>query len=126
MTAINKNTLPDVRADINAALATVAEKHSLSFDIGNIRFTSDSFRCKLEAHAILPTSDTSIIDTEREAFSSMCGYVNLTPDFYGRVFNVGGETFKLCKIKPNNSKYPLIAKKEGSSSLFKFPVDVVR
>jgi len=56
----------------------------------------------------------------------MCGYVNLTPDFYGRVFNVGGETFKLCKIKPNNSKYPLIAKKEGSSSLFKFPVDVVR
>jgi hypothetical protein len=47
MAAITKPQLAAIRADINAALAAVAKKHGVDFNLGNIRFTPETFSGKL-------------------------------------------------------------------------------
>ena len=42
-----KNNLPEIRADINAALEAVEKKYGIKIALGNIKFSPDSFDAKM-------------------------------------------------------------------------------
>lgn len=48
ITQFNKENLKIMRQEMNDALKSVADKYSLRFDIGSIRFAATNFRCKIE------------------------------------------------------------------------------
>lgn len=54
----DKDTIAQIRNDVNVALAAVAAKHGVTFNVGVIRFTTDSFRCTLTAAASNPVTGT--------------------------------------------------------------------
>jgi len=45
--SFNKHNLINIRADIDAALKAVEQKHGMKLSLGNIRFSSDTFSGKL-------------------------------------------------------------------------------
>lgn len=47
MAALTKQQISQIRADLMAALATVTTKHGVDFNIGSIRFGTDTFSGKL-------------------------------------------------------------------------------
>ena len=55
---LDKNAVAQIRKDIDAALAAVAAKHGITFNLGTIRFNSESFRGTLTAAANNPTTGT--------------------------------------------------------------------
>ena len=46
----DKHNLTTMRMEINNALIDVAKKYNVKFELGNIRFTTNNFRCKLECN----------------------------------------------------------------------------
>lgn len=50
----DKQNLRVIRADMDAAFASVAAKHGISLSIGNIRFTADQFTTKLTSQVASP------------------------------------------------------------------------
>jgi len=48
---LDKNTVAQIRKDVDAALAAVAAKHGITFNMGTIRFNSESMRGTLTATA---------------------------------------------------------------------------
>ena len=48
MKSFDKANLGTMRQELNDALKAVEVKHGVKFDIGNIRYQSNNFRCRLE------------------------------------------------------------------------------
>lgn len=111
MTAINKSTLPSIRAEINAALAAVASKHGLVMSIGNIRFTEDSFRTTLEAKTFKQAgTEVAVAAVEQIALETMGQRVlgvtveDLAKEYMSPTLG----KVKLIGYHPRKPKYPFI------------------
>jgi hypothetical protein len=110
MTAINKSTLPSIRAEINAALAAVGSKHGLVLSIGNIRFTADSFRTTLEAKTFsqagreVAAIAVEQIDLESAGQRVLGTGVDLTKEYMSPTLG----KVKLIGYHPRKPKYPFI------------------
>lgn len=111
---IDKQTLILIRTDINAALASVAEKHglkSLSTDGG--RYNSENFTMKLSG--VIEGGD----DKEAARYKRYQSIYSLPP--LGTVFNSRGMSHTIRGLSTRNSVYT--RRSDGRS--FRFPVDSV-
>jgi hypothetical protein len=109
--ALDKAALKAIREDMNTALSIVAQKHGLeSFNIGNIRFSSDNFRCQLEATRKGGKSkEEASYDLRAVAFK-------LPPR--GTLFTYGSKAYATHSLR---GKY-VVAARHGDGKLFRFPV----
>ena len=128
MTAINKSTLPSIRADINAALAAVAAKHGLVMSIGNIRFTEDSFRTTLEAKTFKQAgTEVAVAAVEQVALETAGkrvlggASVDITKEYMSPTLG----KVKLVGYHPRKPKYPFIVQ-TVSGKRFKITVASAR
>lgn len=112
MTAINKSTLPSIRAEINAALQAVGAKHGLNFSLGNIRFTDTTFSGKLEAAAVGATgtlgasakATVEAIDLKMMGPLILGQNVDLTKEYTSPTLG----KVQLVGYHPRKPKYPFI------------------
>ena len=124
MMAFDRQNLRVIRADIEQALRAVEQKHGVSFTLGSIRFSPDSFRCRLEADASakagLPAADRA-----RKEFEEYAGAFFLKTDDFGKTF-VGhtGSRYTICGIKPSSYKYPILAR-SSRGTVYKFTAEQV-
>lgn len=100
-----KHNLDGIRADINEALAIVAEQHNISFALGNMRYAPDKFTVTLTG---LGEANTNPLKRDFLAHAERLGF---QPDDYGRAFKCHGKTVILAGAKPNSPKYPMIIQK---------------
>ena len=89
----NRSNLREIRADLETALKFVGEKHGISFDIGNISFMPENFRCKIEARTL----------TAKKSAPSGSGVVA-----NGTKFRVGGTTYTVTGFHANRPKWPYV------------------
>lgn len=114
--AFDKSNLKAVRADLNAALATVAAKHGITLNVGNITFRADSFSTKLTA-----------ITNNATAGAPALGNVKWTADFLkngmrfgfakadlGKTFNYYGEEVTIVGLRSKARQPVVLAKKNGT------------
>jgi len=107
MKEFSKSNLGELRNDIEAALLTVATKHGISLDIGNIRFDSNSFRTKLEA--FINSNNEGNVD--KIIWDKHCSRFNLKPEDFGKNFFYNGTDYTICGIALKSRKYPINAKR---------------
>ena len=81
---LTKSKLKQIRIDMDKALAEVAKKHGLQFELGNISFSSDNFRMKIEANTV--KADGSVETKEAKAFKQKAAQFGLKPEMLGKTF----------------------------------------
>ena len=115
ITKFDRTNLKTLRADIDAALATVMAKHGLTANIGNIRFGDTDFRCKLNVEVAGNTGQGPVADADAAAerkFKANAWKFGLTGDEFGKTFKSRGVAFTIIEINPRAKRggYPVIAK----------------
>jgi hypothetical protein len=58
-TSFDKATVKQLRAEFQAAIDAVAQKHGLAAGLGNIRFDANKFGCRLEVMTRSPLANSS-------------------------------------------------------------------
>ncbi len=117
----NKANLGTIRADVAAALAAVESKHGVKFSLGNIRYSTNDFRCKFEC---VSTSDSSgnAVDPAEANFKRDAFLVGVAKDAFGKTFKSGRSNYKITGISTRRHKYPVSAIRVASGKSYKFPV----
>lgn len=120
----NKSNLNTIRADVAAALAAVESKHGVSFKLGNIRYSTNDFRCKFEC---VSTSDSSgnTVDPAEENFKRDAFLIGVAKDAFGKKFKSGRSNYKITGINRRRHKYPISAIRVASGRSYKFPVSAL-
>ena len=107
---LTRDTLKVVRADLDKALAQVAAKHGLKFTVGNIRFSSDSFRTTLNAAEVAtPTQAATMLNASpalTRATETACKMHGMDPTKYYRLMD--GTPVKVVDYVPRRPKFPFI------------------
>lgn len=111
----DKANLKTIRRDVEAALAEVAKKHNINFEVGGIRFFATTFKCTLSA---------STENAKSDAVES-AGIWNGIDAKIGDTFTTMGRTFKIVDYHRRKHKYPWIAE-DNMGNRFKFSNDQIR
>jgi hypothetical protein len=122
--AITRATLPQIRNDIDAALAAVEAKHNIKFNTGRITFEPGvNFRCKLEA---VSTADSTgkAVNPDKKNFESKAFLVGVKKTSFGKSFRVRGVNYTITGLNTRAKKYPIKAVR-GNGQQYKFPVDML-
>lgn len=119
--AITKATLPQIRNDIDAALAAVEAKHNIKFNTGRITYEPGvNFRCKLEA---VSTADNNgnTVNPEKNNFESKAFLIGVKKTAFGKTFTSRGRKFTITGLNTRAKKYPIQAE-TARGQRYKFPV----
>lgn len=119
MNIFTGKTLLPIKKAIDKALAEVGAEHGLSFNIGKITFFDTSFTAKIECVINNGESGNSVA---KNTWDRYCYNYGLTPESFGKKFTSNGNLFEICGCKPNNHKYPIIAKNLGNGKQYKFNI----
>lgn len=102
-----------LREDINAALAAVAEKHGLHIHAGNCTYNPTSCMFKLECAE--RAEDGRILDKSAQMFLLYAADYGLKPEWLGRKFKNGPNTYQLTGLNPRKGR-PVLATKDGNDA----------
>ena len=117
----NKANMKHVRAELEKALAEFGEKFDVSINVGTIRYSEDSFNCKLNAARVV--EGMSFRENEiAKAWVENVYRFNLSADAFGQKFIMDHEIVTVIGLKPRNSKYPVIVKTEHGDKQYKLSV----
>jgi len=120
ITQFNRQSLRDVRAKMNQALALL-EEVGVHAEVGSMSFESDRATVKVQISVIgeggeVVTQEAADYDRYREMYD----LPELGSEFVDR-----GETYTITGFKPRSTKYPvLVTRADGKR--FKFPIITVR
>ena len=123
MNALTPASLAILRADITAALATVAKTHGITIATGRCTYTGQTATFKLDIGTI--SGDGVAVTKEAESFTRNAVIFGLLPEDLGKSFVSGGLSFVVAGLKPASTKYPILARREDGK-VFKFGEDTVK
>lgn len=125
ITQFNRDNLKTMRAEIDAALKAVGEKHGLNLQIGNIKFSANEFHTKLEVRT-KTTSTGEAFDPYAAAWKRYCAGYGLPADGVGKTFtSFSGKKYTVRGINTKAAKYPVVVRGEDGKS-YKFTVGEVK
>jgi len=99
-----------IRADIEAALATVGEKHGLKMTAGNATFAPTNFSLKIDAVIIGANPD-------KDRFLQNATRLGLQASDFGREFADGKHKFTICGM--SKTGLVIASRKAGGEYTFK-------
>ena len=121
ITKFDKKNLIALRADLDAALAAIGEKHGLKIHTGSCSYDEAAATFKLKCDVADPRIQQA---KAREDFNYSCLFYGLKPEHYGVTVSLNGMPKKLVGIVRTRAKYPL--KFEGTDGkTMLYTVDIV-
>ncbi len=122
ITSFNKQNLKALRPEIQAVLDMIKDEYGVKFEIGNIRFSSDEFTCKLTATTENHKSDTG--SNIQLTWPLICGEYGLKPEDQGKTFtfvntnnkHLFGHVFTVKSINLKKKKFPVVCIREDGKS----------
>jgi len=132
----NRQLAKQLRTELETALAPIANKYNLNFEIGScgysdteavfrkIIFSTKSNTASPVSSAFDPASIGTKFNTPMaQMYISHSASFGLPTDGLGKQFRYAGRTFTIVGLKPSNRKYPVIS--EGSQGgRYKFSADI--
>lgn len=125
MANFTRSNLPQIRADIDAALKAVAAKHGIDFTLGRIVFSDSEFRGKLTGVARSAVPAAAGVSPVAPVKPEMLALVKNTW-LFGKTFDITKEykhpTLGTVKVVGYNSKarqYPVIIAQVGTGKRYK-------
>jgi hypothetical protein len=117
MKKITKASAKTLRSDLEKALAAVAKKHDLEFEIGAIRFN------EAEASMTLKTKVKGAVTKEQAIYEFEASMRNLPA--FGATILAEGEEYKILGWNSRAKKFPITALEIKSNKKYKLTVDMV-
>ncbi len=108
--------LDAIRADILSALQGVAERHSVTFALGNTNYTPGSFSVRLEAKRD---------GGDKRDFEQYAASYGLQASDFGATFMYRNAKYTISGINPGAGTYPIVTSREDGECI-RFREDLVR
>ena len=118
----DRQSLRALRADLDSAMATIANKYGIQLNAGNISFTSDTATIKVAAGII---KNGTAVTAEAKSFEQYKRLVGLGAFNVGDSINIQGKQYTITGYKPRSSKAPVCVRNAQGSG-FKVSVDMVK
>ena len=118
----DRQSLRALRADLDSAMATIANKYGIQLNAGNISFTSDTATIKVAAGII---KNGTAVTAEAKSFEQYKNLVGLGAFKVGDSINIQGKQYTITGYKPRSSKAPVCVRNAQGSG-FKVSVDMVK
>lgn len=128
--AFDKSNLKALRADIDAAFATIRQKHGVAISIGNISYSPEKATSRV---TIVAVGDPSLATDPRAAaavkmqsdFKLYASSFGLKAEQYGAIIKHGRESYKLVGFSPRSHRFPILATRIGDGKTFKLPESAI-
>jgi hypothetical protein len=120
-TTISKDFLRSIREQMNAALASVAEKNGVVIQVGNASFTPENANFKLTIATLPDGADPTASASELKAaadWKNQAVFFGLKVAWLGKTFTQLGSTCEIVGLMPKRRKYPVLVRKNGKLVLF--------
>ncbi len=121
---IDRALLHNLRAEIDNALADLAESYGLVIKAGGASFTSTNATFKIEIAT--KSQDGEVQTKERTAWLSLASLYGADPDKLGKVVSYFGNEYKILGLLPKSRRFPVLAEKLGTGKNFKLPIECVK
>ena len=100
---ISKNTINQIKADLDAALAAFTEKTGIIAEIGTISYDANGFTCRITATAEGLSEEKQFqINARKNRALAFDGPI--IP--YGTIFRTDDHEYMVCGIFPHGKSYP--------------------
>ena len=109
-----------MRCEALLQLKAFAKERGIEVELTRTKYST--VNCEITFQFKQPTPKG--IDRQKLAFSTVAFMFDLTEEDYLREFAVNGDRYRLCGIKLENRKYPIIAK-DDCDRVYKFPETVL-
>lgn len=121
----DKLTVRSLRADIKQALKSVEQRHGITVDLGNARFTDTQTTYQLKLIVTDPLTGTPQT-AEREAFINNAEFFGLDPSWLDQTFLMDGEQYKIRGLKTTARRYQVQVTRTSDGKHFKMSSKMVR
>lgn len=111
-----------LRTEINTALDGVREKYGLKkLQLGSMSYYPDrlAFNSKIVAE-VDPTTSPEAMETKNATNERQSTLLGFNKNIVGEKFMNGRDEFTVVEIKLDRPKWPIIANKKGTNSMYKF------
>jgi len=118
ITQFTSSNLDLLRADINAALRQISEKHGIDMKIGTMSYSSDKTTCRLTMETKaerVGTAGSAIVGKGAQYLRMF----DLPQDAFERTFILQNEEFRLTELKTNRPKNPCSIQRVKDGRQFK-------
>lgn len=122
--SIDRPTAKHIAAEIETALADVAQRLGVKITVGSTRFTDKNAKIKIEVATI--SSDGQVRSEAAESFGIYAYRYGLQPSDMGKTFTWSGHTYAISGCAPRSHKYPILAKRLSDGKTYKFAAKLVK
>lgn len=109
MTTITRESLRQLRTEIEAALVGIGMQHDLTIEVGNANYSDGYASFKLKISEI---RDGVACSKEVNDFRSVATAISLKPTDLGVLFEFEGMTFKLTGFNSRSRLYPMLVEND--------------
>lgn len=120
---MDKAFLKKIKHEIDEALVGVGKRNNISLTSRSISYGDTNFTVKLEGALI---DNGRVLDRGVTDWNLLAGTYGFANEDLGKTFAHNGEVFVIAGLKPASTKYPIIARLEGTQKAYKFPANLVR
>jgi len=121
--SFDRPTIKALRAEIDAALKAVADRHGIAITSGSATFSDANVSLKIQLATL---GEGGAVNTrEAEDFRRNAASFGLAADDLGRSFFSRGKTYTLVGASVKSYKYPLLCRDDGGK-VMKFRAESVR
>lgn len=113
---ISKNTIDQIRTELNAALTAFKEKTGISAEIGTISYNTNGFTCRITATAEGLSEEKQFqINAKKNRALVFDGPI--IP--YGTIFHADEHEYMVCGIFPQGKSYPYQIRDTATGKTYK-------
>lgn len=121
--SLDRAAVRRINSDIELALKAVADRYGVQIKVGSARFSDSNCTTKIDISTI--NEGGTVMTKEATDFNRFASSFGITKKL-GDTFFFRYDTYEIVGLKPNSSKYPLLAKNISSGKTFKFPANVAK
>lgn len=121
ITSFDRNTVKNLRSDIDSALAVLSKKYGIEISAGNASFTSSNVTYKVQA--AVKSSNGVTMTKEASDFNIYAS--RLLPDFkIGQTINLQGKQYTIAGWKTRVQKNPVLVTRDGKQ--YRVSIDMIK
>lgn len=100
----NRESMHELRADLEATLALVAKKHAIKLTLGSGEYHSLRASYTLFLEQTGEEAERAVLAKQEEEFKRLAPMFGLLPEWYNRELTLRGTRFTIVGIAPNRNK----------------------
>ena len=112
ISSFDRNTVKNLRNDIDKALATLSKKYGIEISAGNASFTSSNVTYKVQAAV---KASGGIVMTKEASDFNLYANINLPGFKLGQTISLQGKEYTIAGWKVRAQRNPVIVTRNGKS-----------